>query len=319
MFESIFALNLYAVKEEIQKMKLNELSALYQDKLKALYDENEIESLFFIALADVLGYKKTDYILKKQKSAPDTALLKLNNILLGLAKGTPIQYIIGHTEFYGLKFKVNSSVLIPRPETEELVEWVLDRFQSTVFGDQDSRNVKSLNIIDVGTGSGCIAIVLKKHLPKAYVSAVDISSAALAIAKENALLNEVGVSFIEDDILNCTETYPSNYDIIVSNPPYIKEDEKPQMHENVLANEPHTALFVSNEKPLVFYEAIADFALLHLKNGGHLFFEINASLGKETIQMLAAKGFIDIKLRLDMQGKERMVSVQKISPSVSQF
>ncbi len=296
-------------------MKLNELAVLYQEKLNALYDEDEVQSLFFIALDEVMGYKKTDYVLNKQELVPDTALLKLNNILLGLIKGTPIQYIIGHTEFYGLKFKVNPSVLIPRPETEELVQWILEKCQSTVVGGQDGQIVnltsKIVNIIDIGTGSGCIAIALKKHLPKAYVSAIDISSAALATAKENALLNEVGVTFIADDILNHSEIYPSKFDIIVSNPPYIKEDEKADMHENVLDNEPHTALFVSSERPLVFYEAIADFALENLKKDGLLFFEINANLGKETIQMLGAKGFVDIRLKLDMQGKERMISAQK--------
>lgn len=292
-------------------MKLTELAVLYQDKLTALYDEDEIQSLFFIALEEVLGYKKTDYILKKLEEVPDTALIRLNNILLGLTKGTPIQYIIGHTVFYGLKFKVNPSVLIPRPETEELVEWIVSVCNSRFAVGNAASNQSSVSIIDIGTGSGCIAIALKKHLPKAYVSAVDISSAALATAKENALMNEVGVAFIEDDILNYTETYTSKFDVIVSNPPYIKEDEKAEMHENVLANEPHTALFVSNDKPLIFYEAIADFALLHLKKDGQLFFEINANLGKETIQMLAAKGFADIRLKLDMQGKERMVSALK--------
>lgn len=296
-------------------MKLTELAILYQDKLNQLYEEEEIQSLFFIALEEVLGYKKTDYIIKKQETVPDTALLRLNNILLGLTKGTPIQYIIGHTEFYGLKFKVNPAVLIPRPETEELVEWILSVCNSRFVAENQNISQSSINIIDIGTGSGCIAIALKKHLPKAYVSAVDISSAALATAKENAAINEVGVTFIEDDILNYSESYASKFDIIVSNPPYIKEKEKAEMHENVLANEPHTALFVSNEKPLIFYEAIADFALLHLKKDGHLFFEINANLGKETIQMLGAKGFTDIRLRLDMQGKERMVSAQKPSQS----
>lgn len=293
-------------------MTLTELAVLYQDKLSVLYDEDEIQSLFLIAIEEVLGYTKTTYILNKQELVPDTALLRLNNILLGLTKGTPIQYIIGHTEFYGLKFKVNPSVLIPRPETEELVEWILSVCSSRfAIGNASLNSPPIVNLIDIGTGSGCIAIALKKHLPKAYVSAVDISSAALATAKENAILNDVGVTFIEDDILNYTETYLPNFDIIVSNPPYIKEDEKPEMHENVLANEPHTALFVSNEKPLIFYEAIADFALKHLKKDGLLFFEINANLGKETIQMLGNKGFTDIRLRLDMQGKERMVSAQK--------
>lgn len=295
-------------------MKLTELAVLYQDKLSALYDEEEIQSLFFIALEDVIGYKRTDYIFKKQDLVPDTALLKMNNILLGLVKGTPIQYIIGHTDFYGLKFKVNPSVLIPRPETEELVAWVLESRQSPAASSQVGQIA---NILDIGTGSGCIAIALKKHLPKANVSAVDISTAALATAKENALLNEVGVTFIADDILHYAESYPSKFDVIVSNPPYIKEDEKLEMHKNVLANEPHMALFVSNEKPLVFYEAIADFALVHLRDDGSLFFEINANLGMETIRMLGFKGFTDIKLRLDMQGKERMISARKSPSSMS--
>lgn len=295
-------------------MKLIELAILYQEKLSALYDDDEeVQSLFLIALHEVLGYKKTDYILNKQTLVPDTALLKLNNILLGLTKGTPIQYIIGHTEFYGLKFKVNPSVLIPRPETEELVEWILSVCSSQLAVDTSALNPQpsTLNLLDIGTGSGCIAIALKKHLPKANVSAVDISPEALAIAKENALLNEVGVDFIEDDILNHSSYYHSKFNIIVSNPPYIKEEEKSEMHQNVLAYEPHTALFVSNDRPLIFYEAIADFGLENLKRGGTLFFEINAGLSKETIQMLGGKGFIDIRLKIDMQGKERMVSAQK--------
>lgn len=300
-------------------MTLAELAVLYQERLTSLYDEDEVQSLFLIALEEVLAYSKTDYILKKQDLIPDTALLKLNSVLIELTTGKPIQYVIGHTCFYGLNFKVNPSVLIPRPETEELVEWILsvNSSQFSVNSSQssvDSYNLQNLHILDIGTGSGCIAIALKKHLPKANVTAVDISPEALATAKENALLNEVGVTFIQDDILDSRLEFPHiKLDVIVSNPPYIKEDEKIEMHENVLANEPHTALFVSNERPLIFYEAIADFAVKHLSDNGHLFFEINANLGKETIQMLAAKGFVDIRLRLDMQGKERMVSAQKAS------
>ncbi|MDQ8006168.1 MAG: peptide chain release factor N(5)-glutamine methyltransferase [Pedobacter sp.] len=288
-------------------MKLAELAVLYQEKLSVLYDEDEVHSLFLIALEEVLGYTKTDYILKKQELVSDTCLLKLNSILIELTTGKPIQYIIGHAQFYGLNFKVSPSVLIPRPETEELVEWILS-VCSSQFADSSS----NLNILDIGTGSGCIAISIKKNLPKANVTAVDVSPEALATAKENALLNDVGVTFIEDDILTSKLEFPHiKLDVIVSNPPYIKEDEKAEMHENVLANEPHTALFVSNDRPLIFYEAIADFALKHLSDEGRLFFEINANLSRETIQMLASKGFSDIKLKLDMQGKERMVSVKK--------
>jgi len=286
-------------------MKLAELAFLYQEKLSTLYDEDEVQSLFLMALNEVISYKKTDYIINKEVLVPDAALLKLNNILLALSNGKPIQYIIGHAEFYGLQFKVNSSVLIPRPETEELVEWILSSRR-----DEQSPVFTSANILDIGTGSGCIAIALKKHLPKALVSAVDISPTALATAKENALLNNVGVDFIEDDILNHSAFDNLKFDVIVSNPPYIKEDEKVEMHQNVLANEPHTALFVSNEKPLIFYEAIADFAFAHLKKEGSLFFEINANLAMETIRMLASKGFSDIVLKKDMQGKDRMLSAK---------
>ncbi|WP_461790876.1 peptide chain release factor N(5)-glutamine methyltransferase [Pedobacter sp.] len=289
-------------------MQLFELAQLYQDRLNKLYEGEEVQSLFLMAIADTLGYSRGDYLLNKKQIVPDTALLRLNNIVKELVLGKPIQYIIGYAEFYGLKFNVNPSVLIPRPETEELVEWILSNYKVS----NEDRLQSSLNILDIGTGSGCIAIALKKHLPKAQVSAIDISTAALTTAKQNALLNEVPVVFIEDDILDSKiEAKMLNLDVIVSNPPYIKEAEKSSMHENVLANEPHTALFVANDRPLIFYEAIADFGNKHLKSGGKLFFEINAELGKETVKMLHYKGFEDIVLKLDMQGKDRMVSAKK--------
>ncbi|WP_113635349.1 peptide chain release factor N(5)-glutamine methyltransferase [Nubsella zeaxanthinifaciens] len=290
-------------------MQFIELVQLYQDKLNLLYDEEEVQSLFLMAVKDTLGYNRSDYLLNKQQIVPDTALLRLNNILNELVLGKPIQYILGYAEFYGLKFNVNPSVLIPRPETEELVEWILTTCRKTSDEDYSKLNI---SLLDIGTGSGCIAIVLKKHLPKAQVSAIDISTAALTTAKQNALLNEVPVVFIEDDILNSQiEAKMLNLDVIVSNPPYIMEEEKTAMHQNVLANEPHTALFVANDRPLIFYEAIADFANKHLKPGGTLYFEINAALGKETVKMLHDKGFEAIRLKLDMQGKDRMISAQK--------
>lgn len=290
-------------------MQLVELAQLYHDRLNMLYDEEEAQSLFLAALADTLNYSRGEYLLNKQQTVPDTALLRLNNILNELALGRPIQYIIGYAEFYGLKFRVNPSVLIPRPETEELVEWILATYRQRLGNDLSQAN---LSLLDIGTGSGCIAITLKKYLPKAQVSAMDVSTAALAVARQNALLQEVPVVFMEDDILNPKlEAKMLNLDVVVSNPPYIKEDEKSAMHQNVLANEPHLALFVANERPLIFYEAIADFANQHLKPGGMLFFEINAALGKETVKMLHYKGFLDIHLKLDMQGKDRMISAKK--------
>ncbi|RZL40030.1 MAG: peptide chain release factor N(5)-glutamine methyltransferase [Pedobacter sp.] len=259
----------------------------------------------------MLGFNKATYILKKQDAISETDILKFKNILNDLSKGNPIQYVFGEAEFYGLKFKVNPSVLIPRPETEELVEWILECCKSSGYNGLDGNEI---DVLDIGTGSGCIPIALKKHMPNANVSALDISIEALATAKENAELNNLTVDFIEGDILNHSIVQSFNHsklDVIVSNPPYIKEDEKPAMHKNVLANEPHIALFVSNENPLVFYTAIADFAKANLKINGLLFFEINEYLGKETMEMLASKGFVNIELRKDMQGKDRMILAKK--------
>ena len=191
---------------------------------------------------------------------------------------------------------MSEAVLIPRPETEELIEWILD----TV------KNQPASSILDIGTGSGCIAITLKKNLEQVDVSALDVSAEVLKIAKENAAVNSAALNFIHSDIL--TYSSPLKYDLIVSNPPYITQNEKEEMHQNVLAYEPHLALFVSNENPLVFYKSIADFALLNLKPKGKLFFEINEYLGKKTVEILSAKGFTDIVLKVDMQGKDRMIS-----------
>lgn len=288
-------------------MNLAEISQLYKEQLTELYDAEEVQSLYLMVVEYLLGFSKTAYILKKQQTISDADVVKFKSILGELSYGKPIQYVLGETEFFGLKFNVNPSVLIPRPETEELVELVLESCKSLGFNRQDGNKI---NILDIGTGSGCIAISLKKHLPNANVYALDISAEALATAKGNAELNDLTVGFIEGDILNQSiiQSFDlSKLNVIVSNPPYIKEDEKPAMHQNVLANEPHTALFVSNDRPLVFYEAIADFAKANFEKEGRLFFEINEYLGKETVQMLDGKEFKDIVLRKDMQGKDRMI------------
>lgn len=282
-------------------MTLKDLANKFTDSLKAMYEEDEAQAIFLIALAHATKFNRAAYLLKKEELIAGEKLRKLEAILSMLIAGKPIQYIMGETIFYGLPFKVNPSVLIPRPETEELVEWVLSICNSqSDFGTE--------NILDIGTGSGCIAISLKKNLATAKVYALDIASDSLVTAKENAALNNVEVEFIQADILGSQNSnLPSPISIIVSNPPYIKEDEKPAMHDNVLANEPHRALFVSNEKPLVFYEAIADFALKNLAKNGLLFFEINEYLGQETVDLLNNKGFTNIELRKDMQGKDRMI------------
>ena len=208
---------------------------------------------------------------------------------------------------------VDESVLIPRPETEELVHWIID--EGSRFKSQDSRNKEKETkdkgqdlILDIGTGSGCIPIAIKKHLPATEVHAIDISEKALAVAKKNAEAQETSIQFHLLDILDKNLWQQlKKFDIIVSNPPYITEKEAEEMHNNVLLHEPHAALFVPNEQPLLFYEAIASFGLQHLNIGGLLFFEINEVYGKEVTAMLAAKGYQHIELRKDMQGKDRMM------------
>ena len=286
-------------------MNLAEWLAEYQQRLHKIYDKDEVYALFLLTVKELLYYSRMDFILHQQTQLDDAVNLKFKKTLIELIDGKPIQYVFGHTYFYGLQLKVNSNVLIPRPETEELVHWILDVVESKA---SHLSNQPNLHIIDIGTGSGCIAITLKKHLAEATVSAIDISESALKVARENAQLNEVDVNFATVDILQHNlQLEQTKYDLIVSNPPYIKEKEKSAMHQNVLTQEPHSALFVSDEEPLLFYKAIAEFALKTLNKAGLLFFEINEYLGSDTVAMLADKGFINIELREDMQGKDRMI------------
>ena len=235
----------------------------------------------------------------------------------------PLQYILGETEFYSLPIKVNPSVLIPRPETEELVELVI----RTVLAISETSpphiaDRPPLRILDIGTGSGCIAITLAKHIPDAKVTAIDISETALQTAKENARLNNVNIRFIHADILNtpitgfntptAAELIDVDFDIIVSNPPYVTSEEKVLMNENVLNYEPHGALFVPNDEPLIFYKAITGFALQKLSPEGFLFFEINAKYDIETSEMLHKKGFVQIEIIRDLSGKNRFISAKKV-------
>jgi len=282
-------------------MTLKAIAAKYNDELHAIYDKNEIDATFLLVLHHFLNLSRADYILKKNNIVDEQNAARFMQVLEALKTGKPIQYILGETYFYGLPFKVNETVLIPRPETEELVDWIISVANPS----------NTLNIIDIGTGSGCIAIALQKNLPNAHVYALDIAEDSLATAQKNAQLNNCVVQFIHQDILAVQQQQlQQQYQIIVSNPPYIKEDEKQAMHHNVLANEPHRALFVSNENPLVFYEAICNFALLNLENEGLLFFEINEYLGLQTVELLKHKGFIEIELRKDMQGKDRMIKAK---------
>jgi release factor glutamine methyltransferase len=234
--------------------------------------------------------------MKRNETTLEIDFEKIENIILRLKNAEPIQYILGETEFYGLKLKVNPSVLIPRPETEELVDWIVQ-----------SKLPANCNVLDIGAGSGCIALAIKNQLKKAKVSGLDISENAIETARHNALENRLEVDFFQADILNHSDFIDQKFDVVVSNPPYIRESEKPLMHSNVLDFEPEKALFVPDADPLLFYRTIAEFARKYLKKYGSLFFEINENLGTETVGLLADFGFSDIEIRKDINGKNRMV------------
>ncbi|MFA6087972.1 peptide chain release factor N(5)-glutamine methyltransferase [Mucilaginibacter sp.] len=278
----------------------------FQHALETLYDARETGAITLMVLEELTGFSRAKIKAFPEDEIPANAVEKLTAILEELKTGKPVQYILGTTEFYGLNFLVNPAVLIPRPETEELVEWVLQSQKLKVNSE------KSLSILDIGTGSGCIAISLKKNLPGANVMAIDISPGALQTAKQNAVINEVEVEFIEQDILEVKGEKlkvksQKKFDIIVSNPPYVTLEDKLQMHQNVTGFEPHTALFVPEHDPLIFYKAIAGFAAEHLENNGLLFFEINENYGKETVELLSHNKFTNIELRQDMSGRDRMI------------
>ena len=283
----------------LRGMNYSQLRGQFNEELVKLYDKEESDSLFYFALDHVTGMKRNEVLLNASGEIQGTQLAGLTALLKQLSLGVPIQHIVGEAEFYGMKFRVNESVLIPRVETEELVDWIIKE-EANLF------RTENRNILDVGTGSGCIAISLKKHLTGSKVSALDMSPAAILVARQNAEQNgESTIDFIEADIryFSCA----TKYNVVVSNPPYITQEEKMEMHENVLRYEPHIALFVDDQDPLLFYKAIADFSLSNLEAGGSLFFEINQAYGPETIDMLEQKGFKEVVLRKDMQGKDRMI------------
>jgi len=281
-------------------MKIGALATQYKIELESIYGDDEAEALFSLAAEHVLGLSPAKLRMVKDTSLTFINLQKLLSILNDLKIGKPIQHILGVAHFYGGIFEVNSHVLIPRPETEELVDWIIQ--------DHKLSEAHHAKLLDIGTGSGCIPISLKKHLPDFEVFSIDVSAEALEVANRNAQAIDVEVKFIESDILDYKTDL--KFDIIVSNPPYIRELEKLEMHNNVLMNEPHLALFVSNDNPLVFYEAIADLSIQNLNPKGSLYLEINEYLSKETIDMLNAKGFKNITLTKDMQGKDRMIRVK---------
>jgi len=269
-------------------------------ELAGLYTVSEIEGFTRIIFEAVCGWGFTDQIKKRHEKVSKTDFEKIKFIVSRLKNFEPIQYILGETEFYGLKLIVNPAVLIPRPETEELVQWITN---SKLPGESA--------ILDIGTGSGCIALAIKNQLKNSDVFGIDISEKAVDVARQNAIKNNLDVGFFQADILKWEEFEWKNYDVIVSNPPYIRESEKVQMNSNVLDYEPENALFVSDLDPLVFYRSITAFAKKYLAKNGILYFEINENLGLEMKEMLVDFGFKDIEIRKDINGKNRMICCMK--------
>ena len=274
------------------------------EALSNCYSAGEVSALTRIIATELLGIPQMTFFLKDDVTLTAEQQTLLGNAIERLKKQEPIQYILGYCDFCGLRFKVTPVTLIPRPETSELVEWVA----SEATGKE--------SILDIGTGSGCIAVSLAYRVPQSKVTAWDISPGALAVATENSKANNSAVRFEQVDIL-AYEPTGEQFDIIVSNPPYIKENEKEAMHTNVLDWEPHTALFVPNSDPLLFYRTIAQKGLSMLSNGGKLYFEINRAHGKETVEMLESLGYTGIELRKDFADNDRMIRAVKTRNNIT--
>lgn len=265
--------------------------------LKSCYAAAELESVKKALCLELLDISSVTYYSKEALTPDPERERKLETALNRLAQGEPLQYIIGSTPFCGLTFRVDSRVLIPRPETAELVEWITEDAGA------------SGSLLDIGTGSGCIAVTLAHNLPYWKVQGWDISEGALEVARENSRLNGTDVEFNKADILNVTVT-DCYFDVIVSNPPYVMESEKEQMENRVLDFEPHSALFVPDSDPLMFYRAIAEFGNRALNKGGRLYFEINPLEAEALKEMLSDAGYHDIELRKDIFGKQRMIKAK---------
>ncbi|MES2373525.1 MAG: peptide chain release factor N(5)-glutamine methyltransferase [Bacteroidota bacterium] len=282
-------------------MTTREAQQKAQLQLKILYDEREAVNITDWVMEHITGKKRIDRLLDKQAMLTTSQEVQLDTILQELATHKPIQYVLGEAWFAGMKFLVNEHVLIPRPETEELVDWIV--------GESKKSKIKNQKLLDIGTGSGCIPVSLKKLLPEFSVSSVDVSKEALEVAQKNAAGLHADINFLHFDFLDQAnwDQLPV-VDIIVSNPPYIKQSEHGSMSKNVLDFEPSIALFVPDEDALLFYRKIALFSKTHLSKGGSIFLEINEALGKEIIELYESNGYT-IELRKDMQGKDRMARI----------
>lgn len=289
----------------IASNKLQDLLDFYHTELFSVYEPGELNVVIQLVCKHYLGYTPSDIITKKQENINQSDVLKIYDCCKDLKKNIPLQYILGETEFYGSIFKVNPSVLIPRPETEELVELILK--------DCKELNESTLDILDIGTGSGCIPVSLKKELAEANVSAIDISQEALQVAQQNALLNQTTILFNCCDILKPDAGYVfDTYDIIVSNPPYINKEEASQMHERVKNNEPTLALFVEDADTTIFYKRITDLCKKHLNPGGSLYFELNPLFANDVKQYAEeSKLFASVILIDDLSGNTRFLKAKR--------
>ena len=295
-------------------MKIKELRIHFQNELQSIYDKEEIDSFFFMITDKLYEIRRIDFTLNPDFEIENKS--EWESIISDLKQEKPIQYILGEAWFYGLRFNVSENTLIPRPETEELVEWIIESVKSKVDNASPlTFNPKPLTLLDIGTGTGCIPISLKANLPQTEVFAIDVSEKALEVANLNAKENNVDINFIQADILNTEDllslrTKSRNLpklDMIVSNPPYVRNLEKEEIKKNVLDYEPHLALFVEDNDALLFYRKIAQLAKDNLQPKGLLFFEINQYLGKETVELLENLGFKNIELRKDLRGNDRMI------------
>ncbi|MDX1447134.1 peptide chain release factor N(5)-glutamine methyltransferase [Lishizhenia sp.] len=274
----------------------------FEEKLRDNFSGNEIKTISKSLIAQRLGFAFDDYLLHKDGTVSESDLLFFRAAVKRLLSGEPFQYILGETYFYNLELKVKPGVLIPRPETEELVHWIVE---------DAAQKEKELTLEDWCTGSGCIALALKKALPQAQVKAIDYDDAALAVAKENVAFTGLDVSVEKQDALNIAQSAPKNLDVIVSNPPYIPNADKSFMADHVLDHEPGIALFVDDNDPLVFYRNLGMYGMVHLKEGGSIYFELHENYAAATQNMLQSMGYFMVELKQDMQGKDRMLKATK--------
>jgi release factor glutamine methyltransferase len=289
---------------KIATNKLSDLYKFYKNELSLIYDEGELYTIFELVSEKYLNYSKTEVKQHFDENINQSNLINIYNAGVELKKGTPIQYILKEAYFYDLIFNVSNAVLIPRPETEELVDLII---KSQITNDSNP-----ITLLDIGTGSGCIPITLKKHLPQAKVFGIDISEQALEVAKSNAIKNDVDVEFIKEDILSNFLILNSNFSIIVSNPPYVLNSEAKQMDARVLEHEPHLALFVEDNDPIIFYKRIIDLCNKYLLEKGWLFFELNPMYAIDVKNYaIASKIFNFTEILNDMSGKQRFLKAQK--------